>query len=76
MRWNFSCRERNGLSLEAAFDGFGVSTHRLPYIKTNCSGRFEVVNNSLASSSLRLRNHLGQDEELHTAQGAVLEIVG
>ncbi len=76
MRWNFICRERNGLSLEAAFDGFGVSTHRLPYIKTNCSGRFEVVNNSLASSSLRLRNQLGQDEELHTAQGAVLEIVG
>ena len=76
MRWNFSCRERDGLTLEAAFDGFGISTQRLPYLKTNCTGRFEVVNNSLASSSLRLRNQLGQNEELHTAQGAVLEIVG
>ena len=40
---------------ESAIDGRGSSLHRLPYIKTDCSGSFEVVNNGLASASLLIR---------------------
>ncbi|MGB8581098.1 MAG: hypothetical protein WCD47_09775 [Candidatus Sulfotelmatobacter sp.] len=46
--WSFRCSSRDGLQLEAAFDGAGPCLHRLPYLKSNCSGSFEVTNNSLA----------------------------
>ncbi len=74
-RWVFTCVASNGLRLEAAIDGRGSSVHRLPYIKTDCSGSFEVWNNSLASASLLIQTASGQ-ERLETATGAVLEMVG
>lgn len=76
MQWTFHCAGRNGITLEAAIDGRGPSLHRLPYIKTNCSGSFEVANNSLASASLLLKPRGGPVERLQTDSGAVLEIVG
>ena len=75
-RWNFYCVGRNGLRVETAIDGHGSSVHRLPYIKTNCSGSFEVWNNSLASASLLIQTVGRADERLETATGAVLEMVG
>ncbi len=78
--WTFRCASRDGLQLEAAFDGAGPCLHRLPYIKTNCSGSFEVTNNSLAKASVRLERGLGQlgaaATQLETTTGAVLEMVG
>jgi len=74
--WKFRCVARNGFRLEAAIDGHGPSIHRLPYIKTDCSGSFEVVNNSLASASLLLESVDRPAERLETATGAVLEVVG
>ncbi len=74
--WKFRCSTKGGLQLEAAFDGDGPGIHRLPYLKTNCSGSFEVVNNSLASASVRLGRQDGSVEQLETAAGAVLEMVG
>jgi len=76
MQWKFRCTARNGFRLEAAIDGRGPSVHRLPYIKTDCSGSFEVVNNSLASASLLLESSGTTAERFDTATGAVLEIVG
>jgi hypothetical protein len=76
MQWNFRCGARNGLAIESAIDGRGPSLHRLPYIKTDCSGSFEVVNNSLASASLLIRGAGGAVERLETKTGAVLEMVG
>jgi len=76
MQWNFRCTARSGLRLEAAIDGRGSSIHRLPYLKTDCSGSFEVRNNSLASASLVLESGGGRSERLETANGAVLEMVG
>lgn len=76
MRWNFCCAARNGFRLEAAIDGSGPSLHRLPYLKTDCSGSFEVVNNSLASATLVIKNPGAEAECLETANGAVLERVG
>jgi len=75
MLWIFRCAGRKGLSVEAAIDGRGPSLHRVPYIKTDCSGSFEVRNNSLASASLVIGG-AGGAERLETSTGAVLEMVG
>jgi hypothetical protein len=76
LQWNFRCAERNGIRLEAVIDGRGPSVHRLPYLKTDCSGTFQVMNNSLASASLLVGSASGAAERLETATGAVLEMVG
>jgi hypothetical protein len=76
MQWNFQSAARGGVSIEAAIDGSGPSAHRLPYVKTDCSGSFEVVNNSLASAAIVITNRSGASERLETATGAVLERVG
>lgn len=73
-RWSFRGSVRDGLRLEATIDGVGPSSHRLPYLKTDCSGSFEVVNNSLARAMLRLEQADRRIEELQTSSGAVLEM--
>lgn len=75
MIWNFLCQARNGLMLKATVNGVGLSVHRLPYLRTDCSGTFEVANNSFASALLVVEG-LGKSELLETSTGAVLEIAG
>lgn len=75
LQWNFRCAG-DGLRLQAAIDGGGPSVHHLPYGKTNCSGTFEVTNNSLASALVLLEGPDGSAATLETATGAVLEKVG
>lgn len=75
MQWELGAAQ-NGIKLQATIDGRGDSAHRLPYIKTDCSGTFEVANNSLASASLLLQHEGRPQERLETPGGAVLEIVG
>jgi hypothetical protein len=74
--WSFRCSTKNGSRLEAAIDGAGLGIHRLPYLKTDCSGSFEVTNNSLAKAVLRLERPGKPIETLETSTGAVLEMVG
>jgi len=76
LEWGFRCAARDGLQLEAAIDGRGQSLHRLPYLKTNYSGFFEVANNSLASAVIRLQRQGEPAERLESNGGAVLEIAG
>ena len=76
MLWNFSCSSSGGWNLDAAIDGRGPSMHRLPYLKTNCAGDFEVANNSFASASLVIQQPSGPSERLETITGGVLEMVG
>lgn len=76
MQWHFRCSGKGGLHLEVAIDGRGAGVHRVPYLKTDCSGTFDVLNNSLAGAVLRLQRRGGQLEELQTQQGAVLEFAG
>jgi hypothetical protein len=76
MRWNFCCRTADWLRIRATLDGNGNSVHLLPYAQTNCSGTFEVANNSLASASLLLQVAGKPEERLETTGGAVLEIAG
>jgi hypothetical protein len=74
-QWDFRCGARGGLELEVEFDGRGSSIHRLPYVKTDCSGTFEVMNNSLARAVVRLKRG-GTVEQVETSGGAVLEMTG
>ncbi len=74
--WNFCSNTKDGFRLEAAIDGAGPSIHRLPYVKTDCRGSFEVTNNSLARAVLRLERRGRPVETLETDAGAVLEMVG
>lgn len=74
--WEFRCSTRAGLALEAMLHGNGISAHRLPYLKTDCSESFEVVNNSLANAVVVLKQGSGSTEKLETTTGAVLEMTG
>lgn len=76
MLWDFSASARDGWNVKAAIDGGGASVHRLPYVKTNCTGTFQVANNSLTSASLLITGADGVEERLETPNGAVLEMVG
>lgn len=76
MKWNFCCVARGSPRIEVTIDGSGPSIHRLPYTKTDCSGSFEVVNNSLAAASILIERGGRQAERVETASGAVLEQVG
>jgi hypothetical protein len=75
LEWDFKVYGNDSEELEISINGAGESLHRLPYVKTDCSGTFEVANNSLSQAKLLFR---GQDGlvELATADGAVLEMTG
>jgi hypothetical protein len=45
-------------------------------LKTNCSGSFELANNSLSAAKLYFRQPGQPVTELRTDGGAVLEMVG
>ncbi len=75
LRWILTCSDSIGNEVEASVDGTGESLHRLPYLKTDCSGTFDVANNSLAEARLMIRTGAGA-EELATKNGAVLEMAG
>lgn len=72
-RWSFRCSSKDGLLAEVVFEGGGPSIHHLPYFKTDCSGSFEVMNNSLARAFLRVQRVGAPVEELESSNGAVLE---
>ncbi len=74
--WNLECSDGQGAQVQVDVRGREGSVHRLPYVRTNCSGRFEVANDSLALSRIVLRLPGRSDEELSTDSGAVLEVVG
>ena len=76
MQWEFRCSTPDGLEVEVALEGRGANVHRLPYVKTNCAGSFEVANNSLARATVRLERRNGAEEKLETTIGAVLEMAG
>jgi hypothetical protein len=62
--------------LDVAVRGREGFVHRLPYLKTDCSGDFEVANDSLPSARLLLHLPGKAVEELVTDSGAVLEMTG
>jgi hypothetical protein len=74
LQWSFESVAAEG-KIEVEVNGGGASLHRLPYVKTDCSGTFEVSNNSRARARVQL-DLLGERVELVTGDGAVLEMAG
>jgi hypothetical protein len=74
--WTLQCANKHGVSLEVEVRGRANFVHRLPYFKTNCSGEFEVANDSLAIARLSIQRQHKEKEELTTDLGAVLEMAG
>lgn len=74
--WEFQSSNSQGALIEAAICGRTGLVHHLPYLKTDCSGDFEVANDSLATARLKLRLPGSTPEELTTDSGAVLEMAG
>ncbi len=75
LRWILHCQDGEK-TLEAELDGAGPSLHRLPYLKTDCSGTFEVHNNSLSRAKIVLTARRRPAETVSTEAGAVLEMAG
>ena len=76
LKWRLECTDARGAHVEVSVSGREESVHRLPYVKTDCSGRFEVANDSLATAHMVLRQPGTPAEELKTDSGAVVEMVG
>lgn len=75
-RWDFRGVTQNAVRITASITGADPNWHRIPYLKTDCSGTFDVMNNSLASANVVLESAGGEKETLQTSGGAVLEMVG
>jgi len=76
LKWKLRSTDGRGTRLELSVSGRERFVHRLPYVKTDCSGRFEVANDSLALACVVLLRPGRAAEELTTDSGAVLEMVG
>ena len=76
LSWKLECADARGACVEVRVSGRGRFVHRLPYVKTDCSGRFEVANDSLALARMVLRLPGRAAEELTTDSGAALEMAG
>jgi hypothetical protein len=74
--WELRCDDGRGAQVSLDVRGREGLVHRLPYMKTDCSGHFEVSNDSLAAARLVLQLPGGATEELRTDSGAVLEMAG
>jgi hypothetical protein len=74
--WRMECSDGRGVQVKAEIHGREGFVHRLPYVKTDCSGQFEVANDSLAFARLNIRMPGRATEELTTDSGAALEMVG
>jgi hypothetical protein len=76
LSWKLECTDARGAHVEVYVRGRERFVHHLPYVKTNCSGRFEVANDSLALARMVLQLPGRAAEELTTDSGAALEMVG
>jgi hypothetical protein len=76
LKWNLECTDAGGTRVEISICGREGLVHRLPYVKTDCPGRFEVANDSLAHARLVFQRPGRGAEELVTDSGAVLEMAG
>jgi hypothetical protein len=74
--WKLECTDARGARVEVSVYGRERFVHRLQYLKTDCSGRFEVANDSLAHARMVLQRPGRAAEDLTTDSGAALEMVG
>jgi hypothetical protein len=76
LSWKLECTDARGAHVEVNVCGRERFVHHLPYVKTDCSGRLEVANDSLALARMVLQLPGRAAEELSTDSGAALEMVG
>jgi hypothetical protein len=76
LAWKMKCSDGRGAQVDVEIAGRPGFVHRLSYVKTDCSGQFEVANDSLAVARLVVRLRGRAPEELTTHSGAVLEMAG
>jgi hypothetical protein len=76
LAWTLRGSTGSGVKLEVDIRGREGFVHRLPYLKTDCSGQFQVANDCLAQARMVLQLPDGTTEELATDVGAVLEMAG
>jgi hypothetical protein len=76
LAWKMECSDGRRAQVEAEIHGRDRFVHHLPYVKTDCSGQFEVANDSLAVARMVVRLPGKAAEELTTDSGAALEMVG
>ena len=74
LRWDFAGMMPDGSRVEAEVVAAAPEIHHLPYMKTDCSGTFQVANASLAHAQVRFGKN--GSERLETVAGAVLEMGG
>ena len=74
--WTMNCPNSKFALVHVEVRGRESLVHRLPYWKTDCSGQFEVANDSLAIARMALRLPRRAAEELTSDSGAVLEMAG
>lgn len=74
LKWTIAGVAPGGSRIEMGAEATTPEIHRLPYVRTDCSGTFPVVNASLARAQLRFGKN--GSELLETATGAVLEMGG
>jgi hypothetical protein len=74
--WRLRCSAGPDVHLEVDIRGREGFVHRLSYLKTDCSGQFEVANDSLAQARMVLQLPGRPSEELTTDTGAALEMAG
>ena len=74
LKWRFQARSAGG-RIEVEVDGGGLSRHSLPYAKTDCSGTFEVSNNSRARARVRVQFRNCR-KDFSAEDGAVVEMTG
>jgi len=75
LTWSLDCPNSKFPFVHVEVSGREGLVHRLPYFKTDCSGQFEVANDSLACARMTFPQ-AGGFEELTTDNGAVLEMAG
>jgi len=76
VKWVFTAKGGDGAELEIEAGGDSVGIHHAVYVKTDCSGTFEVANNSLTSARIRLTRASAAPQEFVTQTGAVVEMAG
>ena len=74
--WSFFGLNPKVAAVKVEVQGRKGLIHHLPYIKTDCSGQFEVANDSLATAQMTWYTPGSPPKELSTDTGAVIEMAG
>ena len=74
--WSFFCLNPKVSAIKVEVQGRKGFIHHLPYFRTDCSGQFEVSNDSLATAQMTWYAPGNPPKELRTEIGAVIEMAG